>query len=187
MTLHSMSSFKANSWVCPQAVRCPIELLQFDAGAGGPELPINGPVFLVSITFPGLHLVGEGLQVRNAAVQALSGKDAQFVLAAVVLVTGGEPHPGHLDECGTQPIAQVWRNPAVRTHSVINHSVSYADGSTHTNTIEGFWSLLKRAWYGSHHHYNKHYMPLYVAEACYKYNNRKNENVFGSFLKGCFA
>ena len=72
-------------------------------------------------------------------------------------------------------------------HSVINHSVSYADGSTHTNTIEGFWSLLKRAWYGSHHHYNKHYMPLYVAEACYKYNNRKNENVFGTFLEGCFA
>ena len=67
-------------------------------------------------------------------------------------------------------------------HSVINHSVSYADGSTHTNTIEGFWSLLKRAWYGSHHHYRKHYMPLYVAEACYKYNNRKNENVFGTFL-----
>ena len=72
-------------------------------------------------------------------------------------------------------------------HSVINHSVSYADGPTHTNTIEGFWSLLKRAWYGSHHHYNKHYMPLYVAEACYKYNNRKNENVFGTFLKGCFG
>ena len=72
-------------------------------------------------------------------------------------------------------------------HSVINHSVSYADGSTHTNTIEGFWSLLKRAWYGSHHHYRKHYMPLYVAEACYKYNNRKNDNVFGTFLEGCFV
>ena len=72
-------------------------------------------------------------------------------------------------------------------HSVINHSVAYADGSTHTNTIEGFWSLLKRAWYGSHHHYRKHYMPLYVAEACYKYNNRKNENVFEAFLKECFA
>ena len=53
-----------------------------DAGVGGRELPINGSVFLVSITFPGLHLVGEGLQVRNAAVQALSGKDAQFDLGA---------------------------------------------------------------------------------------------------------
>ena len=52
-------------------------------GVGGRELPINGSVFLVSITFPGLHLVGEGLQVRNAAVQALSGKDAQFDLGDI--------------------------------------------------------------------------------------------------------
>ncbi len=72
-------------------------------------------------------------------------------------------------------------------HSVINHTMAYADGATHTNTIEGFWSLLKRAWYGTHHHYRKHYMPLYVAEACYKYNNRKNENAFGTFLEGCFT
>ena len=33
-------------------------------------------------------------------------------------------------------------------HAVINHSTAYAEGSVHTNTIEGFWSLLKRAWYG---------------------------------------
>ena len=36
-------------------------------------------------------------------------------------------------------------------HAVINHKVQFADGDTHTNTIEGFWSLLKRAWYGQHH------------------------------------
>ena len=76
--------------------------------------------------------------------------------------------------------------PIVR-HAVINHSVSYADGLTHTNTIEGFWSLIKRAWYGSHHHYSERYMPLYVGEACWKYNNRNNDNAFGSFLGECFA
>ena len=72
-------------------------------------------------------------------------------------------------------------------HAVINHSVAYADGETHTNTIEGFWSLLKRAWYGSHHHYDNRYMPLYVAESCWKYNQRKNQNAFGTFIQGCFA
>ena len=35
---------------------------------------------------------------------------------------------------------------------MIQHSKRYADGVIHTNTIEGVWSLLKRAWYGSHHH-----------------------------------
>lgn len=70
--------------------------------------------------------------------------------------------------------------------AVINHSVMYADGLTHTNTIEGFWSLLKRAWYGTHHNYAKQYMPLYIAEACWKYNHRKDQNGFGSFIHGCF-
>ena len=31
---------------------------------------------------------------------------------------------------------------------------------TYTNTIEGFWSLVKRAWYSTHHHYSVKYMPL---------------------------
>ena len=38
-------------------------------------------------------------------------------------------------------------------HTIINHQEQFVDGDTHTNTIEGFWSLLKRAWYGQHHHY----------------------------------
>ena len=39
-------------------------------------------------------------------------------------------------------------------HSVVKHDEGYVDPddkTLHTNTIEGFWSLLKRAWYGSHH------------------------------------
>ena len=72
-------------------------------------------------------------------------------------------------------------------HAVINHSKAYAEGNVHTNTIEGFWSLLKRAWYGSHHHYSKHWTPLFVAEAGWKYNRRNDADAFGTFLKGCFA
>ena len=71
--------------------------------------------------------------------------------------------------------------------AVIKHAESYADGETHTNSIEGFWSLLKRAWYGSHHHYTKGYMPLFVAESCWKYNQRRNADPFSFFVKGCFA
>ena len=68
-------------------------------------------------------------------------------------------------------------------HHVINHQVQFAEGDKHTNTIEGFWSLLKRAWYGSHHHYQTTYTPLYVAERCYLYNNRHRETIFWKFLK----
>lgn len=61
----------------------------------------------------------------------------------------------------------------VMHHATINHKVSYSDGIVHTNSIEGFWSLVKRAYYGSHHHYSVKYMNLYISEACYKYNQRK--------------
>lgn len=69
-------------------------------------------------------------------------------------------------------------------HAVINHAKEYVNGLTHTNTIEGFWSLLKRGWYGQHHHYSKIYANHYVAETCYKYNKRNYDGcLFSSFIK----
>ena len=53
-------------------------------------------------------------------------------------------------------------------HETMNRSVKWEEGGIHTNTIEGFWSFVKRAWYGSHHHYSTGYTSLYLAEACYK-------------------
>ena len=95
----------------------------------------------------------------------------------------------HMDPRGSVLITDEYRAyRAVRSfmrHATIDHSVSYADGDTHTNTIEGFWSLLKRAWYGSHHHYSRGLTPLFVAETAWKYNHRSDRNAFGSFLGEC--
>jgi len=38
-------------------------------------------------------------------------------------------------------------------HETLNRSEQWEAGELHTNTIEVFWSFVKRAWYGSHHHY----------------------------------
>ena len=67
-------------------------------------------------------------------------------------------------------------------HSVIKHAAQYVDGLIHTNTVEGFWSLLKRAWYGTHHHYSDDYALAYAVEVCYKYNIRNQDNVFDASL-----
>ena len=74
-------------------------------------------------------------------------------------------------------------------HVVIDHRYGYvdpADKGIHTNTIEGFWALIKRAWYGSHHHYSRCWMPLFIGEACWKYNQRHNPSTFDTFLRACF-
>lgn len=68
-------------------------------------------------------------------------------------------------------------------HLSINHSKSYVDGIIHTNTIEGFWALVKRAISGQHHHYTMEHAPTYINEATYKYNTRKSETPFADFMQ----
>lgn len=72
-------------------------------------------------------------------------------------------------------------------HETINHAVRYAEGLVHTNSIEGFWSLVKRAVFGQHHHYSREYAAAYIIESCYKYNNRNNANTFTDFLQGAMT
>ena len=71
-------------------------------------------------------------------------------------------------------------------HKTLNRSVKWEKGGVHTNTIKGFWSFIKRAWYGQHHHYSTGYTPLYLAEACYKYNYREADR-FAKFLEECMS
>lgn len=72
-------------------------------------------------------------------------------------------------------------------HFTINHAVQYVEGLIHTNTIESFWSLVKRAIFGSHHHYSREHAAAYIIEACYKYNNRNNADTFGDFISGAVS
>ena len=55
----------------------------------------------------------------------------------------------------------------VMKRMVIKHAESYVEGDVHTNTIEGFLSLFKRAFHGQHHHYKREYNQLHVVEAVY--------------------
>ena len=64
-------------------------------------------------------------------------------------------------------------------------SSSTAHGVVHTNTIEGFWSLLKRGVMGSYHKVSKKYLPLYLNEFAFRFNNRKNPDIFGKAVAGC--
>ena len=69
---------------------------------------------------------------------------------------------------------------------VVNHQECYVaeDGVTHTNTIEGFWAGIKRAFYGTHHHYSKKWIQSYIDEAVFKYNHREDD-IFESFFDVC--
>lgn len=59
------------------------------------------------------------------------------------------------------------------THKRVNHlSKKYVEGEIHTNTIEGFWSQLKRSLNGTYHAVSTKYLPSYVDEFSYRYDLR---------------
>ncbi|GGG15262.1 DDE transposase [Dokdonia pacifica] len=59
-------------------------------------------------------------------------------------------------------------------HQFVKHSSKqYVNGRIHTNTIEGFWSLLKRGIFGIYHFTSKKHLQMYVDEFVFRYNTRK--------------
>jgi len=58
-------------------------------------------------------------------------------------------------------------------HDYINHSArEYVRGKVHTNSIEGFWSFLKRNIRSAHHQVSDKHLQSYIDEAVFKFNNR---------------
>lgn len=69
-------------------------------------------------------------------------------------------------------------------HSTVKHSArEWKRGNTHTNTIEGFWSQLKRSIDGTYHVVSPKYLPFYLAEFQFRWNHGRSssEHLF-SFL-----
>jgi transposase-like protein len=72
-------------------------------------------------------------------------------------------------------------------HSISHTTHKYVDGIIHTNTIEGFWSLLKRGIVGIYHHVSPEHLHRYCEEFEYRYNSRKCNDTerFGLLLSAC--
>lgn len=59
-------------------------------------------------------------------------------------------------------------------HVVIQHKIDeYVRGAFHTNTIEGFWAILKRGIYGIYHNVSPKHLQRYCDEFASRYNSRQ--------------
>ena len=69
-------------------------------------------------------------------------------------------------------------------HRRIHHALKvYVMGDAHTNTIEGFWSLLKRGISGVYHAVSEKYLQNYLNEYTFRYNHRADiQPLFKTFL-----
>jgi len=72
------------------------------------------------------------------------------------------------------------------SHGVINHGrKEYVRGNIHTNTIEGYFSLLKRGIVGVYHHVGKQHLHRYLSEFNFRYNAREIDDAERSMLALC--
>jgi transposase len=69
-------------------------------------------------------------------------------------------------------------------HRRVHHSAKvYVIGDAHTNTMEGFWSLVKRGIGGVYHNVSAKYLQTYFDEYSFRYNRRNDtQPMFVSFL-----
>ena len=77
------------------------------------------------------------------------------------------------------------RRKGMKHEAVLHGAGEYVRGVVHTQTLDGFWSLLKRGILGTFHNVSAKYLPLYVAEFEFRYNNRNNPDIFGSAVGRC--
>lgn len=68
-------------------------------------------------------------------------------------------------------------------HETINHTLKiYVNGDVHTNTIENFWSVLKRGLYGIYHSVSEKHLERYLNEFSARFNERNESEQF-KFVK----
>ncbi|MFI5394199.1 MAG: IS1595 family transposase [Candidatus Binatia bacterium] len=136
---------------------------------------------------------GTGWQGKTPVIGAISRKGS--VVAKMIENTDTETLEGFVREAVDPKVRLVVTDDAGGyrklqdkgfRHEVVAHSQNeYVRGEAHTGHIESFWSLLKRGIMGSYHHVSKKYLPLYLAEFTFRYNNRHNEEIFETAIAGC--
>jgi hypothetical protein len=61
---------------------------------------------------------------------------------------------------------------------VVSHKKLCGNKGVSTNTVESFWTAIKRQIAGQHHHISAKYLPGYVAETVFKFLNRREDEMF---------
>jgi transposase-like protein len=124
-------------------------------------------------------LVERNGRVRSGVMHHVTGKNIKAVLKANVDTSTAIM----TDSYQIYPMA----TKGFKSHESVNHKErEYVRGNVHTNTVEGYFSLLKRGVVGTFHHVSKKHLPLYLAEFDHRYSNRKvtdGQRTFDSLAK----
>ena len=122
-----------------------------------------------------------GIRHRNGELRLFHSKDVKAkTLAKYIRENVSEDaEVTFTDDYLSYPSAIKRAGMSSRKHKTINHSKQiYVMGDTHTNTIENAFSLFKRGVRGTWHHISAKHLASYLEEMSFRFNNRKNPNLF---------
>ena len=129
-----------------------------------------------------MALSGRGA-VGKAIVVGTKDRETRQVAARPVENTGGATLKGFISQHAV-PGAKVFTDEASGYRGMpfdreaANHSAGeYVRGMTHTNGIESFWSMLKRGYQGTFHHFREKHLDRYVTEFSGRHNDRERDTV----------
>ena len=106
------------------------------------------------------------------------------VLLTELVVPGGHQDASSRVSTPTSISSQLETKIHGYEHRRVHHAAKvYVQGDTHTNTIEGFWSLVKRGISGVNHAVSEKYLQSYLNEYSFRYNRREQDQpMFEAFL-----
>lgn len=112
-----------------------------------------------------IALVERGGEVRSFHVPKVNHENLKAVMFKHIA------QEAHLQ---TDEASRYWKlGELYAKHSSVNHSIKeYARGSVTTNTVEGYFSILKRGLIGTYHHVGENHLQRYISEFDFRYNNR---------------
>ena len=126
---------------------------------------------------------GRGM-VGKTAVLGVKDRATNTVRVAVASDTTGPTLRGFVTSNAT-PEAMVYTDGEAaykglpRHHESVKHSVGeYVRGMAHTNGMESFWSMLKRAHMGTFHKLSPKHLDRYVQEFAGKHNIRRSDTIY---------
>lgn len=107
-------------------------------------------------------------KVRSFHVPSVTGENLKLVLQTQI-------HPEtHLMTDSSPRYSATIKAKPFAAHSQVNHSKDeYVRGIVHTNTVEGYFSVLKRGLVGTFHHVAPHHLQRYCDEFSFRYNTRE--------------
>ncbi len=114
-----------------------------------------------------LERASEGKQKRVRATIISDRKKVTIAPEVESVVEAGTTI--HSDELGSS-----WGMPEKYEHNIVKHLETYVNGNVHTNSIENFWSLLKRGVGGTYVAVEPFHLFRYVDEQAFRFNTRLN-------------